>query len=43
MSALNQIQFRFENSLKFGFEKLEKEKKGISFLLGPFSPTVAHS
>jgi hypothetical protein len=27
MSALNQIQFGFENTLKFGFEKLEKEKK----------------
>jgi hypothetical protein len=27
MSALNQIHFGFENSLKFGFEKLEKKKE----------------
>jgi hypothetical protein len=27
ISGLNQIQFGFENSLKFGFEKFEKEKK----------------
>jgi hypothetical protein len=37
MSGLNQIQIGFENLLKNGFEKLEKEKKGNSFLLGPFS------
>jgi hypothetical protein len=53
MSALNQIQFGFENSLKFGFEKLEKEKgKEFLFFSGrfllpqptprPASPRAAH-
>jgi hypothetical protein len=38
MSGLNQIQFRFENPLKIGFEKFEKEK-GI-FFFGPHSPAA---
>jgi hypothetical protein len=33
MSGLNQIQFGFENPLKIGFEKFEKEKKERNFLL----------
>jgi hypothetical protein len=31
MSGLNQIQFGFENSLKFGFEKFEKRKREREF------------
>jgi hypothetical protein len=33
MSGLNQIQFGFENPLKIGFEKFEKEKEKGNFLL----------
>jgi hypothetical protein len=33
MSGLNQIKFGFENSLKFCFEKFEKEKEKGDFPL----------
>jgi hypothetical protein len=54
MSALNQIQFGFENSLKFGFEKLEKKEEEFIFtrfwpssqpgsvLFRPALPRAAH-
>jgi hypothetical protein len=40
MSGLNQIQFGFENPLKIGFEKFEKEKEKGIFFFGPHSPTA---
>jgi hypothetical protein len=38
LSGLNQIQNGFENPLKIGFEKLEKEKK--NHFLSVFSPAL---
>jgi hypothetical protein len=40
MSGLNQIQFGFENPLKIGFEKFEKEKEKEIFFFGPRSPAA---
>jgi hypothetical protein len=41
MSALNQIQFGFENLLKIGFEKLEKEKEKRNQLHSEFRPVLS--
>jgi hypothetical protein len=40
MSGLSQIQFGFENPLKMGFEKFEKEKEKGNFLLRAHYPAA---
>jgi hypothetical protein len=40
LSGLNQIQNGFENPLKIGFEKLEKEKEKENHFLSVFSPAL---